>query len=71
MCYLLVGFSFVFFFYFFLYHVFIVMVQELAYSASYGVNKTLISSNQKTNENIKSSPSHVKYSTHRHLTANK
>jgi len=48
--YLLVGF---FFFFFFLNHVFIVKVQELACSASYGVKKTLISINQKTNENYK------------------
>ena len=31
------------FFFFFLYHVFIVTVQELACSTSYGVNKTSIS----------------------------
>ena len=36
-------FFFFFFFFFFLYHVFIVTVQELAGSASYGVNKTSIS----------------------------
>ena len=42
-----------FFFFFFIYHVFIVKVQELACSASYGVKKTLISINQKTNENYK------------------
>ena len=35
-------FFFSFFFFFFLHHVFIVMVQELACSASYGVKKTLI-----------------------------
>ena len=35
--------GFFFFFFFFLYHVFIVTVQELACSASYGVNKTSIS----------------------------
>ena len=40
---LLGGFFFFFFFFFFLYHVFIVTVQELACSASYGVNKTSIS----------------------------
>ena len=34
---------FFFFFFLFLYHVFIVTVQELACSASYGVNKTPIS----------------------------
>ena len=44
---------FFFFSFFFLYHVFIVKVQELACSASYGVKKTLISINQKTNENYK------------------
>ena len=33
---------FFFFFFFFLYHVFLVKVQELACSASYGVKKTLI-----------------------------
>ena len=42
-----------FFFLFFLNHVFIVKVQELACSASNGVKKTLISINQKTNENYK------------------
>jgi len=42
-----------FFFFFFSNHVFIVKVQELACSASYGVKKTLISINQKTNENYK------------------
>jgi len=42
---------FFFFFLFFLYHVLIVKVQELACSARYGVKKTLISTNQKTNEN--------------------
>jgi len=69
-CVLSLGRCFYFYFYFyFLYHVFIVTVQELACSASYGVNKTSISNNQKTNENIKSSPNRVKYSTHRHLTA--
>ena len=31
-----------FFFFFFLYHVFVVKVQELACSASYGVNKTIL-----------------------------
>ena len=31
-----------FFFFFFLYHVFVVKVQELACSASYGVNKTTL-----------------------------
>ena len=36
-----------FFFFFFLYHVFIVLVQELACSASYGVNKTSISKHNK------------------------
>jgi len=52
--YLLVGFSFFFFFFlFFFNHVFILKVQELACSASYGVKKTLISINQKTNENYK------------------
>jgi len=35
-------FSFFFFFFFFLSHVFVVKVQETAWSASYGVNKTLI-----------------------------
>ena len=34
---------FYYYFFFFLYHVFIVTVQELACSASYGVKKTLIS----------------------------
>jgi len=38
---------------FFLNHVFVVKVQELACSASYGIKKTLISINQKTNENYK------------------
>ena len=42
-----------FLFFLFLYHVFIVKVQELACSASYGVKKTIISINQKTNENYK------------------
>jgi len=46
-------FFFFFIFLFFLNHVFIVEVQELACSASYGVKKTLISINQKTNENYK------------------
>ena len=50
MSYLLADFLLLFFF---LYHVFIVTVQELACSASYGVNKTLISNNQKTNEKYK------------------
>jgi len=46
----------VFFFLFsfaFLKNVFIVKVQELACSASYGGKKTLISTNQKTNESYK------------------
>jgi len=30
----------VFFFFFFLYHIFVVKVQEIAWSASYGENKT-------------------------------
>jgi len=34
-----------FFFFFFLYHVFVVKVQEPAWSASYGVNKTIKQSN--------------------------
>jgi len=38
---------FSFLFFLFLYHVFIVMVQELACSTSYGVNKTLISESKK------------------------
>jgi len=42
-----------FFSFFFSNHVIIVKVQELACSASYGVKKTLISINQKTNENYK------------------
>jgi len=42
-----------FFSFFFFNHVFIVKVQELACSASYGVKKTLISINQKTKENYK------------------
>jgi len=62
---------FIYLFLFILYHVFIVTAQELACSASYGVNKTSISKNQKTNEIIKSSPTCVKYSKHHHLTANK
>jgi len=60
-----------FFLLFSLYHVFIVTVQELACSASYGVNKTSWSKNQKTNVRIRSSQTRVKYSTHHHLTANK
>ena len=68
---LLVSFAFYFLFFIFLYHVFIVTIQELTCSASYGVNKTSISKNQKSSKNIKSSPICVKYSTHRHLTANK
>jgi len=32
--------SFFLFFFFFLYHIFVVKVQEIAWSASYGVNKT-------------------------------
>jgi len=46
-------FFFFFFLFFFLNHVFIVKEQELACSASYRVKKTLISINQKTNENYK------------------
>jgi len=37
--------SFLFFFFFVLYHVFMVKVQELAFSASYGVQETLIPNN--------------------------
>jgi len=65
--YLLVGCSS----FFFLYQVFIVTVQELACSASYSVNKTSISKTKKQTKIIKSSANRVKYSTHRHLTANK
>jgi len=36
------GFFSFFFFLFFFYHVFVVKVQETAWSASYGVNKTVI-----------------------------
>ena len=48
--------SFFFFFFFFLYHVFIVTVQELACSASYGVKKTLIS---KQNNKVKPITDHL------------
>jgi len=34
------GFFFSFFFFLFLYHIFVVKVQEIAWSASYGENKT-------------------------------
>ena len=54
-----------FLFFLFLYHVFIVTLQELACSASYGVNKTSISKHIITKE--KPSPfisKCVKYSTH-------
>jgi len=34
------GVFFFFFFFFFLYHIFVVKVQEIAWSASYGENKT-------------------------------
>jgi len=34
--------TFLFFLFFFLYHVFVVKVQELACSASYGINKTIL-----------------------------
>jgi len=62
----------VLFLFLFLYHVFIVTVQELACSTSYGVNKTLISKKTKIQTKIiKSSPSRIKYSTYRHHTANK
>ena len=46
-------FNFYFYFYFYiLYHVFIVTVQELACSASYGVNKTSISKNSNKRKTI-------------------
>ena len=58
-------------FFLFLYHVFIVMVQELACCARYGVNKTLISISKIPVINIKPAPNRVKYSTHCDLVANK
>ena len=43
---------FFFFFFFFLYHAFIFTVQELACSASYGVNKTSISKHNNKGKTI-------------------
>jgi len=39
------GLFFFFFFFFFLSHIFVVKVQEIAWSASYGENKTIKQSN--------------------------
>ena len=44
--------TFFFFSFFFLYHVFVVTVQELACSASYGVNKTPISKHSNKGKTI-------------------
>jgi len=56
---------------YFLYQVFIVTVKEHACSASYGVNKTLISKTKKQAKIIKPSPNCVEYSTCCQLTAHK
>ena len=49
---LLAQFFFFFFFFFYIYHVFIVPVQELSCSASYGVNKNPISKHSNKRKTI-------------------